>query len=98
HRNPHRPKSLVGRSVRTSYSLVETWSVTFANCGERAGCGSDARWRRIAPARKVLRNGPNKSEREPTSRHSTNYGCARVGPASADSGRTFSWLPSLAIP
>src|SRR5262245_20394381 len=30
HRNPHRPQSLVGRSVRTSSSLVETWSVNFA--------------------------------------------------------------------
>jgi hypothetical protein len=94
HRNPHRPQSLVGRSARTSYSLVETWSVNFANCGERAGCASDARWRRIAPARKELRNGSNKSEREPTSGHSTNYGSAHLVPASPDIGRTFSWLPS----
>jgi hypothetical protein len=97
HRNPYHPQSLVGRSGRTSYSLVETWSVNFANCGERAGCASDARWRRIAPARKELRNGSNKSEREPTSGHSTNYGSAHLVPASPDIGRTFSWLPSLAI-
>src|SRR6266508_1403031 len=48
--------------------------VSFANGGERAGCASDVRRRRIAPVRKEPHNESNKNEREPTSGRSTNYG------------------------
>jgi hypothetical protein len=44
----------------------------------------------VAPAHEELRNGSNKSESEPTSGHSTNYGSAHLVPASPDIGRTFS--------
>src|SRR5215831_16062981 len=48
----------------------------------------------VAPARKELRSGPNKSEREPTSARSTNYGSGHLIPAFHGTGRTFSLLPS----
>src|SRR5262249_29658377 len=43
----------------------------------------------VAPACKELRSGPNKSEGEPTSARSTNYGSGHHG-----TGRTFSLLSS----
>src|SRR5215813_13038707 len=49
-------------------------AVSFADWGEQGRCASDARWCRNAPVRKELRNGSNRSEREPTSGRSTNYG------------------------
>src|SRR5262249_33294136 len=42
--------------------------------GERGRSANDVCWRRIALARKALRNGSSKSEREPTSARSTSYG------------------------
>src|SRR5262249_24758285 len=48
----------------------------------------------LAPACKELRSGPNKSEREPTSARSTNYGSGHLIPAFHGTGRTFSLLPS----
>ena len=48
----------------------------------------------VAPACKELRSGPNKSEREPTSARSTNYGSGHLIPAFHGTGRTFSLLPS----
>ena len=50
------------------------------------------RCHRIAPARKELRNGSNKSEREPTSVRSTNYGIGHLIQAFRGTGRTFSSL------
>jgi hypothetical protein len=47
----------------------------------------------VAPARKELRSGPNKSEREPTSARSTNYGSGHLIPAFHGTGRTFSLMP-----
>jgi hypothetical protein len=44
----------------------------------------------IAPTRKDLRNTQNKSEGEPTSGRSTNYGNAHLIPISRGIGRTFS--------
>src|SRR6516165_663770 len=48
----------------------------------------------VAPACNELRSGPNKSEREPTSARSTNYGSGHLIPAFHGTGRTFSLLPS----
>ena len=48
----------------------------------------------VAPACKDLRSGPNKSEREPTSARSTDYGSGHLIPAFHGTGRTFSLLPS----
>src|SRR5262249_50799438 len=48
----------------------------------------------VAPACKELRSGPNKSEREPTSARSTNYGSGHLSPAFHGTGHTFSLLPS----
>src|SRR5262249_60174078 len=48
----------------------------------------------VAPACKELRSGPNKSEREPTSARSTNYGSGHLIPAFHGTGRTFALLPS----
>jgi len=59
--------------------------------GERGRCVCDVG---VAPARKELRSGPNKSEREPTSARSTNYGSGHLIPAFHGTGRTFSLLPS----
>ena len=44
----------------------------------------------VAPACKDLRSGPNKSEREPTSARSTDYGSGHLIPAFHGTGRTFS--------
>jgi hypothetical protein len=49
-------------------------TVSPADCGERGSRASDVRQRRVAPAGKELRNGSNKSEREPTRARSTNCG------------------------
>jgi hypothetical protein len=62
----------------------------FPGLRERERCASDVRWHRIAPARKELRNGSNKSEREPTSGRSTDYGSGHPVQAFHDIGRTFS--------
>jgi hypothetical protein len=75
---------------RIMTAATPTWqsNVSSANCGERAGCARDVRWR--APARKEFRNGSNRSEREPTSAHSTKYGSVHLIPAFRGTGRTFS--------
>jgi hypothetical protein len=67
----------------------------FRGCGERERCASDVRWHRIAPARKELRNGSNKSEREPTSGRSTDYGSGHPVQAFHDIGRTSLFHLSL---
>src|SRR5262249_42005785 len=56
-------------------AATPTWqsNVSSANCGERAGCASDV-------ARTEFRNGSNRSEREPTSAHSTKYGSVHLIP------------------
>src|SRR5262249_26545751 len=66
-------------------------TVNSVDHGERGRCVCDVG---VAPARKELRSGPNKSEREPTSAHSTNYGSGHLIPAFHGTGRTFSLLPS----
>ena len=73
-------------------------AVSFADWGVQGRCASDARWRRNAPARKELRNGSNKSEREPTSGRSTNYGSGYLIPVFRDIGRIFSLLFLLSHP
>ena len=65
-------------------------AVSSADWREPGGCASDVRWRRIAPARKELHNGSNKSEREPTNGRSTNYGRGHLVPAFRGIGRNFS--------
>ena len=59
---------------------------------ERERSGHVLRWSRIAPAREELRNASNKSEHEPTSDHSTNYGNGHLIRVFRDIGRIFSWL------
>jgi hypothetical protein len=49
-------------------------TVKRACCCEQGRCASEGRWRRIARARKELRNGSSKSECESTSVRSTNCG------------------------
>jgi hypothetical protein len=73
-------------------------AVSFADWGEQGWFASDARWRRNAPARKELRNGSNKSEREPTSDPSTNYGSGHLIRVFRDIGRIFSLLFLLSHP
>src|SRR5215472_9096327 len=73
-------------------------AVSFADWGEQGRCASDARWCRNAPARKELRNGSNKSEREPTSGRSTNYGSGHLIRVFRDIGRIFSLLFLLGHP
>jgi hypothetical protein len=73
-------------------------AVSFADWGEQGRCASDARWCRNAPARKELRNGSNKSEREPTSGRSTNYGSGHLIRVFRDIGRIFSLLFLLSHP
>ena len=65
-------------------------AVSSADWGEPGGCASDVRWRRIAPARNELHNASNKSEREPTTGRSTNYGREHLGPAFPRIGRNAS--------
>ena len=62
--------------------------ITASEDGASAACVG------VAPACKELRSGPNKSEREPTSARSTNYGSGHLSPAFHGTGRTFSLLPS----
>jgi hypothetical protein len=62
--------------------------ITASEVGASATCVG------VAPACKELRSGPNKSEREPTSARSTNYGSGHLIPAFHGTGRTFSLLPS----
>jgi hypothetical protein len=71
-------------------------SVRSADCGGPEECASDLHSRRIAPARKELRNGSSKSEREPT--HSTNCGSGHVIRVFRDIGRIFSLLFLLSHP
>ena len=59
---------------------------------ERERSGHVLRWSRIAPAREELRNASNKSEHEPTSDRSTNYGNGHLIRVFRDIGRIFSWL------
>src|SRR5262245_52647388 len=66
-------------------------AVSFADWGEQGRCASDARWCRNAPARRELRNGSNKSEREPTSGRSTNYESEHLIRVFRDIGRIFSF-------
>jgi len=73
-------------------------AVSFADWGEQGWFASDARWRRNAPARNELRNGSNKSEREPTSDRSTNYGSGHLIRVFRDIGRIFSLLFLLSHP
>jgi hypothetical protein len=73
-------------------------ALSFADWGEQGRCASDARWRRNAPARKELCNGSNKSEREPTSGRSTNYGTGHLIRVFRDIGRIFSLLFLLSHP
>src|SRR5262245_31959768 len=73
-------------------------AVSFADWGEQERCASDARWRRNAPARKALRNGSNKSEREPTSGRSINYASGHLIRVFRDIGRIFSLLFLLSHP
>jgi len=49
-------------------------------------------WRRIAPARKELRNGSSKSDNEPTTTRSTSYGSGSLILVFHDTGRIFSLL------
>jgi len=63
-------------------------SITASEDGASATCVG------VAPACKDLRSGPNKSEREPTSARSTDYGSGHLIPAFHGTGRTFSLLPS----
>ena len=51
-------------------------SVSSVDCCERGGIG--AVWLHIAPTREELRNESNKSEHDPTSDRSTNYGSGRL--------------------
>jgi hypothetical protein len=69
-----------------------------ADCGGPGECASDVRSRRIAPARKELRNGSSKSERESTSGRSTNYGSGHLIRVFRDIGRIFSLLILLGHP
>src|SRR4051794_40328047 len=62
---------------------------------ERERNGHVLRWSRIAPAREELRNASNKSEHEPTSDRSTNYGNGHLIRVFLDIGRIFSWLIPL---
>jgi hypothetical protein len=64
--------------------------VSSADWAESGGHASDARWRRIAPARNELHNGSNKSEREPTSGRSTDYGLGHLVQAFRGIARNFS--------
>src|SRR5215469_8059572 len=52
----------------------------------------------VAPACKELRSGPNKSEGEPTSARSTNYGSGLLIRVFRDIGRIFSLLFLLSHP
>src|SRR5262249_61903367 len=70
-------------------------SVRSADCGGPGECASDLHSRRIAPARKELRNGSSKSEREPTKAHSTNCGSGHLIRVFRDIGRIFSLLVLL---
>ena len=63
-------------------------SITASEDGASATCVG------VAPACKDLRSGPNKSESEPTSARSTDYGSGHLIPAFHGTGRTFSLLPS----
>src|SRR5258706_5325206 len=63
------PGGVVRANSRSSSRRVSS-----VDCGEREESASDERLRRIAPAHKELRSGSSKSEREPTSSRSTNYG------------------------
>jgi hypothetical protein len=69
-------------------------SVSPADCGGPEERASDVRSRRIAPARKELRNGSSKSEHEPTTTRSTSYGSGHLIRVFHDIGRIFS-LPFL---
>src|SRR6516165_3163783 len=73
-------------------------SVRSADCGGLGECASDVRSRGIAPARKELRNGSSKSERESTSSRSTNYGSGHLIRVFRDIGRIFSLLFLLSHP
>ena len=73
-------------------------SVRSADCGGPGECASDVRSRGIAPARKELRNGSSKSERESTSGRSTNYGSGHLIRVFRDIGRIFSLLFLLSHP
>src|SRR6266566_2912896 len=79
-----RVKSRPMQSCRRSKQL---W-ITASEDGASATCVG------VAPACKDLRSGPNKSEREPTSARSTDYGSGHLIPAFHGTGRTFSLLPS----
>ena len=60
--------------------------ITASEDGASAACVG------VAPACKELRSGPNKSEREPTSARSTNYGSGHLSPAFHGTGHIFSSL------
>ena len=59
---------------------------------ERERSGHVLPWSRIAPVREELRNASNKSEHEPTSNRSTNYGNGHLIRVFRDIGRIFSSL------
>jgi hypothetical protein len=59
-------------------------------CGLPRSGGIGAVWLRIAPAREELRNESNKSEHDPTSDRSTNYGSGHLIRVFRDIGCIFS--------
>jgi hypothetical protein len=79
-------RRVAARTVRgvTRWALGSAGAADF---GAPEWCASDARWRRIAPAREELHNGSNKSEREPTSGRPINYGRGHLVPAFRGIGR-----------
>src|SRR5262249_11986396 len=82
------PEAAVGPLQRLETAEQAIGWITASEDGASATCVG------VAPACKELRSGPNKSEREPTSARSTNYGSGHLIPAFHGTGRTFSLLPS----
>src|SRR6516164_2135112 len=82
HRSPRSGRE--GQHQRRDRGLPT--SITASEDGASATCVG------VAPACKDLRSGPNKSEREPTSARSTDYGSGHLIPAFHGTGRTFSLL------
>jgi hypothetical protein len=73
-------------------------SVSSADCGGPEECASDVRSRRIALARKELRNDSSKNEHEPTTTRSTSYESGHLIRVFRDIGRIFSLLFLLSHP
>jgi hypothetical protein len=74
------------------------WKVRLAVAGSRVALDRVEIWKQLqGTPQRISELEKRVAELEGKDRRS-NYGSARLVPASPDIGRTFSWLPSLAIP